>query len=207
MNYRTNFMIKSSTLNGDEVTESAVVSTASNDFETTSRKVLAIVGGRSVITAAASIDMLFIDATVSAHIVLPFKVVVGGVEVLFDEIEPSPVAEGFESDVGDSDRCEEIVQSFTRDPVSADIMDIRIELSVKKSFSVKLTVEEGAKFKQECETCFGYTTKQVRCTHRRKSLPGEKVWCYHHKNQEREYRRFCTYGDRPEICNWWVSLN
>ena len=193
-------MIKSSTFNGDEDTESAVVSTASNDFETTSREVLAIVGGRSVIVAAASIDMLFIDATLAATILLPFKVVVDGVEVLFDEIEPSPVAEGFASD---SDRCEETVKSFTRNAV---IMDICIEVSVEKSFPVKLSAEEGAKFMQECETCFGYTTKQVRCSNRRKSLQGEKVWCYHHKHQEREYRRFCTFGDRPEICDWWESL-
>ena len=196
-------MIKSSTFNEDDVTERAFVATASNDFETTSRRVLAIDGGRSVITAAASIDMLFIDARLAVSIVLPFKVVVDGVEVLFDEIEPSPVAEGFESDVGDGDKCEEIVQSFSRDPVSADSLDICIEVSVKKSFSVKLTAEEGAKFMQESETCFGFTTKLVRCKNRRKSLQGEKVWCYHHKNQEREYRRFCTYGDRPEICDWW----
>lgn len=85
-------MIKSTTLHEDDVTERAVVSTASNDFETTSRRVLVIDGGRSVITAAASIEMLFIDARLAALIVLPFKVVVDCVEVLFDEIEPNPVA-------------------------------------------------------------------------------------------------------------------
>ena len=85
-------MIKSTTLHVDDVTERAVISTASNDFEATSRRVLAIDGGRFVITAAASIEMLVMDARLAARIVLPFKVVVDGVEVLFDEIEPSPVA-------------------------------------------------------------------------------------------------------------------
>ena len=183
-------MIKSSTFNGDEDTESAVVSTASNDFETTSREPIRYC--RS--------SVYLIDATLAATILLPFKVVVDGVEVLFDEIEPSPVAEGFASD---SDRCKETVKSFTRNVV---IMDICIEVSVKKSFPVKLSAEEGAKFMQECETCFGYTTNQVRCSNRRKSLQGEKVWCYHHKHQEREYRRFSTFGNRPEICDWWESL-
>lgn len=196
-------MMKSSTFNEDEATEYSVVSTSSNDFETTSRRILAIDGGRSVVSAAASIDLLYIDARLAVPFALPFKVVVADVEVLFDEIEPSPVAEGFESDVGDSDKCEDIVQSFSRDPVSADSVDICIEASAKKAFSVKLTAEESVKFVQGCATCFGYTAKQVRCKNKRKSLQGEKVWCYHHKNQEWEYRRFCTYGERPELCVWW----
>lgn len=197
-------MIKSSTFNEDEATEYSVISTSSNDLETTSRRVLAIDGGRSVVSAAASINLLYIDARIAVPFALPFKVVVADVEVLFDEIEPSPVAEGFESDVGDSDKCEDIIESFSRDPVSTDSVDIYIEASVKKAFLVKLTAEESFKFLQGCATCFGYTTKLVRCRNKkRKSLQGEKVWCYHHKNQEWEYRRFRTYGDRPELCVWW----
>lgn len=196
-------MMKSCTLNEDEATEHSVVSTSSKDFETTSRRALVIDGGRSVISTAESINLLYIDARLAVPIALPFKVVVGEVEVLFDEIEPSPVAEGFESDVGDSDKCKEIVESFSRDPVSADGVDVCIEASIKKAFSVKLTAEEGAKFLHECATCFGYTTKQVRCKNKRKSLQREKVWCYHHKNQEIEHQRFLIYGDRPELCFWW----
>ena len=66
------------------------VSTSSNDFETTSRRVLVIGGGRSVVSAAALIDLLYIDAMVAVPFALPFKVVVADVdvEVLFDEIEP-----------------------------------------------------------------------------------------------------------------------
>jgi hypothetical protein len=147
--------------------------------------------------------MLFIGATLAVPIALPFKAVVDGVEVLFDEIEPSPVAESFESAIGDCNKCEEVVDSFSHDPVSADSVDISIEVSVKKSFLVKLTAKECTEFVQECQTCIGYTTKQVRCQNLRKSLQGERVWCYHHKNQEREYRRFCIYGERPDICDWW----
>lgn len=201
--HRTSFAIKSSTLNEDEAAEHRVVLISSNEFETISRRALVIDGGRSVISASASIDLLYIDARLAVPFALPFKVVVGEVEVLFDEFEPSPVAEGFESDVDDSDKCEEIVESFSRDPVSADGVDVCIEASIKKAFSAKHTAEEGANFVQGCATCFGYTTKQARCTNKRKLLQGDKVWCYHHKNQELEYQRFRTYGIRPELCFWW----
>jgi hypothetical protein len=128
-------MIKSSTLNEDEFTKRKGISTFANDLETTSRRILDIDGGRSVITAAAaSIDILYIDARLAAPLALPFKVIVDGVKVVYDEIEPSPVAEGFESDVGDCDKCEEIVESFSHGPTSADSVDICIELSAKNLF-------------------------------------------------------------------------
>lgn len=196
-------MLKSSTLHGNEAAECNVVSTSSNDFETTSRRVLAIEDGRFVIAAAASINLLYIDARLALPFAVPFKVVVTGIEVLFDEVEPSPVAESFESEVGDSDQCEDIVESFSQDLLSADSVDICIEASTKKGFSVKLTAEENATFVQGCATCSGYTTQQLRCQNMRKSLQGEKVWCYHHKHQEREYQRFRIYGDRPALCVWW----
>lgn len=200
---RTTFMIKSSTLDEDESAELRMISIASSNFEAASRRALDIDGGRSVISAASSINLLYIDARPSASIALPFKVLLDSVEVVFDEIEPSPVVEVFESDVGECDKCEEIVQSFSHEPESADCVDICIEASPKKAFSVKLTADECTKFMQECENCFGYTLKEVRCMNKRKSLHGEKAWCYHHKDQEREYRRFLTYGDRPECCTWW----
>ena len=45
----------------------------------------------NVISAAASIDLLYIDAQLGVPIALPFKVTVNGIDVLFDEMEPSPV--------------------------------------------------------------------------------------------------------------------
>jgi len=199
-------MLKSTTFNEDEATELMVISASLDDFENTTRRVLLIDGGRTVLTAAASIDMLFIGANLATPFALPFQVVVeGGFVVVFDEIEPSPVAEFLEPDVNSSDKCEKVVESFSRDSISADSVDICIEASTKKAFSVKLTAEERIKYVEACETCFGYTVKQVRCKHKRKSLRGERVWCCHHKNQELEYRRYLAYGDRPEPCSWWEA--
>lgn len=219
-------MLKSSTFDEDEATEHKVVlsTTWSNDFETASRRVLDIHGGRSVLAATETatagaatgaesvLCMLYIDARLAAPIALPFNVVVDGLEVLFDEIEPSPVAECMESDVVDCDKCEEVVKSFSHDaPLGSgsDSVDICIETSSKIAFSVKLTAEECSKFLLESETCFGYTSKLTRCSNRRKSMQGgkemekEKVWCRHHQNQKSQYQRFHMYGDRPVHCTWW----
>jgi hypothetical protein len=195
-------MLKSAIFEKDEATEHKVVSTSSNDCETTSRRMLEIEGGRSILSTAASIDMLYIDARLAAPIALPFKVFVEGVEVVFDEIEPSPVAEEIDDDMGESDKCEEVVKSFSQNEIT-DGVNICIEASAKKAFSVRLTTEECTKFVGACQNCFGYTEKQIRCKNKRRSLQGEKVWCYHHKSQELEYKKFCTYRDRPEFCSWW----
>jgi hypothetical protein len=191
-------MLKSSTLDDDKPKEREVVSTLFTRLEADSRIALGISGGRSACSAAASIDVLFINARLAAPIALPFKVYANNVEVLFDEIEPSPVAEGF----GDCDKCEETIESFSPEHLERD-KEIVIEASVKIAFSVKVTQEEQTKFELGCETCFGYTMKQVRCKNKRKSLQGQRVWCYHHKSQEQEFQRFQTYGDRPEFCVWW----
>ncbi len=98
-------MLKSATFDKDEATELKVVSTSSSDCESTSRRLLEIEGGRSVLTAAASIDMLYIDARLAASIALPFKVNVEGVEVVFDEIEPSPMAEDIDNGIDENDKC------------------------------------------------------------------------------------------------------
>lgn len=200
-------MLKSATFDKDEATELKVVSTSSSDCETTSRRLLEIQGGRSVLTAAASIHMLYIDARLAVSIALPFKVhVEGGVEVVFDEIEPSPVAEDIDSGIDENDKCGEVVESFSHDVIAeTDTINIFIEASVKKAFSVRLTAEEHTKFIDSCQYCFGYTTNQIRCKNKRKSLQGEKVWCYHHKSQELEYRKFCAYRDRPAFCDWWET--
>ena len=199
-------MLKSATFDKDEATELKVVSTLSSDCEFTSRRLLEIEGGRSVLTAAASIDMLYIDARLAASIALPFKVHVEGVEVVFDEIEPSPVAEDIDSGIGEDDKCGEVVESFSPDVIAeTDTVNICIEVSAKKAFSVRLTAEESTKFVNSCQNCFGYTANQIRCKNKRKSLQGEKVWCYHHKSQELEYRKFCAYRDRPAFCSWWET--
>jgi hypothetical protein len=200
-------MLKSATFDKDEAAELKVVSTSCSDCESTSRRLLEIEGGRSVLAAAAaSIDMLYIDARLAASIALPFKVYVEGVEVVFDEIEPSPVAEDIDSGIDENDKCEEVVESFSQDVIAeTDTVNIYIEASAKKAFSVRLTEEERTKFVNSCQNCFGYTANQIRCKNKRKSFQGEKVWCYHHKSQELEYRKFCTYRDRPAFCSWWET--
>ena len=197
--------MKSSSLSNNEQAENNLVSTAADAFENASRSALAIAGGRSVISAAASIDLLYIDAQLGVPIALPFMVTVNGIDVLFDQIEPSPVVESSDAVVGEGDVgdvCEEIVESFSRLDVSFD-RNICIEASNKKALLVKLTTDEYSKWTEECETCFGYTTKRARCKNKRKSLRGEKIWCYHHTSQERDYRKYLTFGDLPVWCEWW----
>lgn len=159
-------MLKSATFDKDEATELKVVSTSSSDCESTSRRLLEIEGGRS-----ASIYMLYIDARLAASIALPFKVHVEGIEVVFDEIKPSPVAEDINSGIDENNKCGEVVESFSQDVIAeTDTVNICIEVSAKKAFSVRLTAEESTKFINSCQNCFGYTANQIRCKNKRKSL-------------------------------------
>jgi hypothetical protein len=200
-------MFKSKTFDDNsKAVEETIASTDSNICEVTSRNLFDIDGGRTVLSAAASIVLLYIDAKFAAPLALPFKVSVEGVEIIFDEIEPSPVAEDIDNDYGENDKCEEVVESFPQIDI-ADSVNICIEASATKAFAVKLTNEEHSNFLADCQNCFGYTARQIRCKNKRRSLQGEKVWCYHHKAQELEYRRFHTYRDRPDVCNWWESTN
>ena len=197
-------MFKSKTFNDNKAVEEKIASTYSAICEVTSRNLLDIEGGRTVLSAAASIELLYIDAKFAATLALPFKVSVEGVEIIFDEIEPSPVAEDIDNDYGEDDKCEEVVENFPQIEV-ADSADICIEASATKAFVVKFTTVECTKFVAACQNCFGYTARQIRCKNKRRSLQEEKVWCYRHKAQELEYRRFQTYRDRPDICSWWES--
>jgi hypothetical protein len=201
-------MIKSTSLNEDGAAEPTVISTLSHELEYSTRNLLAVGDGRvalSALSPAASIDLVFIQATVLAQsLVIPFKVKVGEVEVLFDDIEPSLVLESDEVDANHNDKCLKLVKSYSaEEPATADTVELLIEASAATSIIVKVTEEESASLLANCEYCFGYSTKEVRCKHRRKILLNEKVWCYHHKEQEHENRKFQIYGDRPEFCSWW----
>lgn len=189
----TNFIIKSSTFRDNKNTEIEIISKWHEDLVTASRIYLGIDGGRSVLIAA-SIDMLFMSARVTTSLALPFAVRIDNKEIVFDEIEPSPVVEDFEPDVGSIDKCAEIVASFSCDPAIDDSVDVCIEASSKIAFSVQLTVDERSQFLQGCNTCFGYTTKQVQCKNKRKLLQGDQVWCYHHKHQKRDSDDFGYMG-------------
>jgi hypothetical protein len=58
--------------------------------------------------------LVFIQATVLAQsLVIPFKVKVGEVEVLFDVIEPSLVLESDEVDANENDKCLKLVKSYS----------------------------------------------------------------------------------------------
>ncbi len=51
-----------------------------------------------------------------------------------------------------SDKCEEVVESFSRVPASNDSVDMYLEASVKKQkLSPKVTANEYSKFVQESE--------------------------------------------------------
>lgn len=165
---------------------------------------LGITGGLSVLSAPGSICMLFIDAKLAAPIAIPFKVDVEGVEIVFDEIEPSPVVVAFDNGISEIDKCEEVVESFSREEITESV-NICIEASAKNAFSVRLSPHEFTTFVDQCQNCFGYTGQQIRCKNKRMSPQVEKVWCCHHTSQELEYRKFCTYGDRPEFCSWWET--
>lgn len=197
-------MIKSTTFSADQAAENKIVQTSHDILDHTSRGHLALDGGRCFLSVAASIDILYMGATIYAgSIVLPFKTLVGDVEVLFDEVEPSPVFESDETDFDAVDKCSEVVESFSESPTSVDDEELFIEASTSKSFSVKVTAEEKGILLLECVFCNGYTVKSLRCKNRRKVFDNKKAWCYHHKNQEQEYRRFQTYGERPAFCGWW----
>jgi hypothetical protein len=140
-------MFKSKTFDENKAVEDKIASTDS--CEVTSRSLLDIEGGRTVLSAAAFIDLLYIDAKFAAPLALPFKVFVEGVEIVFDEIEPSPVAEDTENGNSESDKCEEVVESFPQID-GADSVNICIEASASKAFSVKLTVEEHTNFVTAC---------------------------------------------------------
>ncbi len=171
---RASFMFKSKTFDDNKAVEETIASTDSSICEVTSRKLLDIQGGRAVLSAAASIDLLYIDAKFATPLALPFKVPVKGAEIIFDEIEPSPVAEDIDNDYGENGKCEEVVESFPQIDI-ADSVKIWIEASATKSFVVKLTPEECTNFVAACQNCFGYCTarqidaktKEDHCKERR----------------------------------------
>ena len=176
-------MIKSTTFSADQAAEHKIVQTSHNLLDNTSRDHLALDGGRWFLSVAASIDILYMSATICAgSIVLPFKSLVGDVEVLFDEVEPSPVFESDETDFDAVDKCSEVVASFSESPTDVDDEELYIEASTSKSFSVKVTAEEKDILLLECVFCYGYTAKSLRCKNRRKAIENKKTWCYHHKN-------------------------
>jgi hypothetical protein len=88
----SSFILKSTSFADDEAAENRIIAISSNALETASRDFLVIDGGRCVFSVGASIDILYINVKIRAQsFPLPFKVLLDDVEVLFDEIEPSPV--------------------------------------------------------------------------------------------------------------------
>lgn len=198
-------MIKSSSSCDDARLEASIVKDSIHELDRGSRGSLHIEHGRMIAAAAASIDLLYIGASVNCveTLLVPFKVTIDGKELLFDEIEPCPVAELPVPEPSSADQCLEVVESCSEiSPVNYTEL-LLIEASATKAFSLKVTMEEKDSFLNGCERCYGYTVKGVRCGNKRKAILGRKVWCYHHKNQANEYRAFQIYGDRPEFCDWW----
>ena len=171
------------------------ISTASNDFETTSRRVLAVDGGRSVITAAASIEMCALNwRETCCTYYTSFQGCGSSICWDLSRFQSLKVLNPM------LETATSVRKWFVI--LWEQILWISVlKFQSKKSFSVKLTAEEVI---QDCETNFGFTTN--RCTNRRNALQEDKVWCYHHKNQEREYRKYCAHGDRLEIRDWWYNL-
>lgn len=228
--YSTTFMIKSTTLSdhrdGPRL-EAKVISNGLSELETVPRGALGIEGGRSVVASTASVDLLYIDAKLSALSPLPFKVIVDGVEIVFDELEPCPVIESDESSAATSsgeetatadvmsevneshgihDKCVEFVRSVSATSAhgtEVSMVNICVETSPTVAIIVECSRDEYDQIDRSLVCCFGYTQTNERCPHRRKSPSGEKVWCYHHLGQQREYHRFRLFGDRPSFCKWW----
>lgn len=201
-------MIKSRSFCDDESVEARIVKESIHELDLGSRGFLHIEHGRMSAAAATSIDLLYIGASVNCveTLLVPFKVTIDDNELLFDEIEPCPVAElpVPEQEPSPDDQCLEVVESCSEIPPSREnCTELLIEASTTKAFTLKVTMEEKESFLNGCEICYGYTVKHVRCSNKRKSLLGRKVWCYHHKNQASEYRAFQIFGDRPEFCDWW----
>ena len=200
----TSFMIKSTTFSADQAREHRIVETSHSILDNASRDNLLLDGGRCVLSVAASINILYLGATIGASsIVLPFKSMVDDLEVLFDEVEPSPVFESGETDLEAVDKCSEVVPSFSESPSGVNDEVLTIEASTSQSFSVKVTAEEKGTLLLECVSCNGYTSKKLRCMNKRKILGSKNAWCYHHETQEQEYKGFQMYGDRPAFCSWW----
>lgn len=199
------FTLNSTSIKDKEIEKQILLETQ-NEILHGSRRELEIEGGRGSSAVAASIDIFFINSKVNkVGLILPFKIQVAGREILFDEVEPSPVIEFEESDDA---KCAESVQSIP-EPVdmtssnNENLTEIKIEASSMISFIVKVNQNENDKLIHSCEQCFGYSRKKVRCKNFRQQLQGQKVWCYHHKEQAQEYEKFRLYGDKKEFCDWW----
>ncbi len=89
-------MIKSSSLSDEKALESTIISSFYDCIVTRVDNTLGVSRGRRALAAAAaSIDMLILNASINlSDIAIPFSIVLdNGREIVFDEIEPKPVFE------------------------------------------------------------------------------------------------------------------
>jgi hypothetical protein len=199
------FIVKSTSLGSQQAVQ--FLSTSRDELEYHSRQILQAEGGRCVSEAKASIGLFFMLANVKEDtIVLPFGMKINDTEILFDEVEPSPIYDDSVDTIPmASDATFEADQCIL--PEAADTnstLTLNVEVAPNIYFNVNVTHDEYQSLSKVCENCFGYTTKNQRCKNRRQPLEGQKkVWCFQHKKQDEEYQNFQLFGDRPECCSWW----
>jgi len=201
----TSFILKSDSLMDDPNMETIIVQNKYKLLDESVRLLLNLEGGQCNSSVAASIDVICVGVTLNpSFFVLPIKSTVDGIEVCFDKVEISPVFECAENDDDETDKCIDIVQSYTQSTAEED--ELYLEVSRTKSILVKVTTAEKASVLSNCVLCNGYTLKGIRCKNKRIS-DADIVWCYHHQQQQQEYWKFCVYGDRPQCCTWWNDNN
>ena len=88
------FLLKSSTLQGQPTKETAAVENHYSEIETGVREELGLTGGLCVVSAAASIAVMFVDTLHKEPTdmpVPPFTLLINDNFLVFDQIDSSPV--------------------------------------------------------------------------------------------------------------------
>eukprot|EP01039_Chlorochromonas_danica_P009429 gene9429-10414_t len=155
--------------------------------------------------------ILFVDSLVSSNCdqpQLPFTVTLENEIIFFNEVDCSPVFEGIGNDR--HSLVSSVVASYNDPAYFFTAMDsIVVEVDAWNAMKVRLprTVRNSAL--SQCSTCFGYTANGLRCKNMRRPLrpsssSNATVWCNHHHDQEREFKRFLVTGKRRrDHCLWW----
>lgn len=209
LSFELSFMLKSKTLEDTPLFEQEIVSTHHNKIEVAIRQSIPVQGGNAFVTAAASIDVLFVNCALSGtsdQPQLPFKLNVEGKIIVFDAVDCSPVFEDKGNDV--DSRTHNVSQSFgkannSNKSAAADLECVVVEANASKAFEITLPHQVLTEVREKCNMCFGYTKQGVRCKNMREPVGKSLVWCHHHYNQEKEYQLYLVNNTRPLQCLWW----
>ena len=185
-------------------------------------------GGRVFATAAACVNLLFLNSRIPATVdqpQLPFTVTVGDFSIVFDEVDPRPV---FECRDNDSDSLASRTTASYTEPNDLSTATINaeddyedhvlVELNAGTAFQINVSHRILTDALSRCSMCYGYTLCGIRCKNMRRAVSGSvsvggsdssggPVWCHHHFAQKRDFQRFLLNGERPIQGKWWEQYD